>query len=446
MSDETGPLSDREMELLRLLATGATNREIAQKLVISVNTVKVHLRNIYGKLGVASRTEATMVAVREGWIAVPRSDQDEELADGQAAGWPPALWLDLEGRVQAPSWPRVALAKRVGLVLASVVALVVLLLPEVLQPGGSGQRADAISRVFPSGASSADSNRWRMRAQMPTPRTDLAVVAHNGLLYAIGGVNEGGATDRVEVYDPKLDAWTTRSAKPTAVGLIAGVSLGDGIYVPGGFDTDLQPQSVFEIYDPQRDTWQTAAPLPKALGAYGLAALDGQIYLFGGGDGVGFVDSVYRYDPKDDAWIELAPLKRPRGFLAAATLGDRIYVVGGFDGVQEFSDCDVYDPAGDQWAPCMPMEVGRGGLALVAVREQLYALGGGMERYLAFNERYDTRTGVWYRIETPVREEWRGLGAAAAERYLHAIGGWNGEYLSVNESYQAIFQVFAPLR
>jgi hypothetical protein len=92
------------------------------------------------------------------------------------------------------------------------------------------------------------------------------------------------------------------------------------------------------------------------------------------------------------------------------------------------------------------MEAGRGGLTLVAVREQLYALGGGMERYLAFNERYDTRAGVWYRIETPVREQWRGLGAALADRYLYAIGGWNGKYLSVNEAYQALFQVFTPLR
>jgi LuxR family maltose regulon positive regulatory protein len=52
------PLTDREVEILELLAAGLTNPEIAEKLVISAGTVKKHASNIYGKLGVSSRTEA----------------------------------------------------------------------------------------------------------------------------------------------------------------------------------------------------------------------------------------------------------------------------------------------------------------------------------------------------------------------------------------------------
>jgi LuxR family maltose regulon positive regulatory protein len=52
------PLSEREIEVVQLIAEGLTNREIAARLFLSVNTVKVHSRNIYGKLGAHNRTEA----------------------------------------------------------------------------------------------------------------------------------------------------------------------------------------------------------------------------------------------------------------------------------------------------------------------------------------------------------------------------------------------------
>jgi LuxR family maltose regulon positive regulatory protein len=53
------PLSERELEVLQLIAEGLTNPEIAARLYLSLNTVKAHTRNIYGKLGVHSRTQAT---------------------------------------------------------------------------------------------------------------------------------------------------------------------------------------------------------------------------------------------------------------------------------------------------------------------------------------------------------------------------------------------------
>ena len=56
------PLSERELEVLALIAQGLTNREIASRLFLSLNTVKAHTRNIYGKLGVHSRTQAVAKA------------------------------------------------------------------------------------------------------------------------------------------------------------------------------------------------------------------------------------------------------------------------------------------------------------------------------------------------------------------------------------------------
>ena len=62
------PLSDRELEVLYLLVGGQTNQEMAQVLCVSINTVKTHLRNIYGKLGVNSRREATAQAKKLGLV------------------------------------------------------------------------------------------------------------------------------------------------------------------------------------------------------------------------------------------------------------------------------------------------------------------------------------------------------------------------------------------
>mgnify|MGYP001058957519 CR=1 FL=1 len=437
MSDESAPLSDREMELLRLLATGATNREIAQELYISVNTVKVHLRNIYGKLDVASRTEATMVAVREGWIVVPGIGEENGGSEAErvaAASAPPA-----------ERWPRVPLAKRLSLVVASLLAAVALFLPQLLAVGANGGQNDPISGVFPTVPSGTNESRWRTRAQMPTPRTDLAVVVHGARIYAIGGVSSDGVTDKVEIYEPEVDAWVSGASKPTPVGFVAAVAVDDKIYVPGGFDAGRVPQNVLEIYDPAANAWVQGAPMPKALGAYGLAALDGAVYLFGGRAGPEqYVTSVYRYEPAADSWEELSPMAQARGFLGAAPLGDKIYVVGGYDDNAEYNACDVYDPAADGWTDCAPMGVPRGGLAVVAVREQLYAIGGGMDRSLVFNELYDSRVNVWRPIETPVREQWRGLGAGFLNPYLYAIGGYNQGFLSVNERYQALYQVVLP--
>jgi len=56
------PLTEREVELLRLLVAGLSNAEIAEKLVIAVSTVKSHVNHIYGKLGVGSRTQAVIKA------------------------------------------------------------------------------------------------------------------------------------------------------------------------------------------------------------------------------------------------------------------------------------------------------------------------------------------------------------------------------------------------
>ena len=62
----TVPLTPREMDVLRLLSQGLTNREIAGQLFVSVGTVKVHVERILSKLGVSDRTQAAVRAVALG--------------------------------------------------------------------------------------------------------------------------------------------------------------------------------------------------------------------------------------------------------------------------------------------------------------------------------------------------------------------------------------------
>ena len=56
------PLTGREIQVLQLISAGLTNPEIATRLFLSLHTVKTHTRNIYGKLGVHTRTEAVATA------------------------------------------------------------------------------------------------------------------------------------------------------------------------------------------------------------------------------------------------------------------------------------------------------------------------------------------------------------------------------------------------
>jgi NarL family two-component system response regulator LiaR len=74
------PLTPREMEVLKLVAQGLSNQEIAQKLVVSVATVYTHVSNILGKLHLASRTQAALYALREGLASL--YDQDAGASPG----------------------------------------------------------------------------------------------------------------------------------------------------------------------------------------------------------------------------------------------------------------------------------------------------------------------------------------------------------------------------
>ncbi len=436
MAEYGESLTDREKELLQLVATGITNREIARDLCISVNTVKVHLRNIFTKLGAESRTEATMIAVREGWVVVEGAEEPAETTTTETAPTivplPPLPWF-----------------KRVALIATLLLTLAGLAL---IWPRNNPRADNGPFPPLPPSASTApptvvESSPWHERAQMPTRRAYIAVAVAERRILAIAGQTPEGVTGAVEIYDPEDDLWTRGSSKPVPATYVSAAVIASDVYVPGGCDAEGTPIRTVEVYDVASDTWREVSPLPQPRCAYALTSWDEKLYLFGGWDGERYVATVYVYDPQADAWSEGIPMETKQGFAAAAALRDRLYVVGGYDDKRELATCAIYDPAKQVWDKCAPLAVGRGGLGLVALGGRLYAIGGGGQTsYLGFNEWYDPNRDAWSTVETPLIGEWRSPGVVAFESAIYAIGGWSGDYLSANQAYEPIsFRIFIPM-
>jgi DNA-binding CsgD family transcriptional regulator len=445
---DLGQLSERELEVLKLVATGATNQQIARALVISPNTVKVHLRNIFEKLGVQSRTEATMEAVRRGWVPVSSAVLSGAVAPPVQEAAPPPIPL-----AEAPARPALTAWQRTYFVVALAIVIVAALAPVWWQGttraapstpfSDRGQRqADRAPRV--------DVARWSAIAALPAARSRLAVTAADGRIYAIGGEHTAGVTDEVAIYDPASNGWLPGPRKPTPVANISAVVLNGRIYVPGGSTATGGVTNLLEVFDVRAGAWQAAAQLPRPVAGYALAAVDGKVYLFGGWDGQQYRAETYIYDPAAEAWTEGIALPTPRAFAAAAALDKRIFVVGGFDGQAEMSEVLAYNTAAEgadatPWSLHSPLSQPRGGLGLVAVGTRLYAVGGGWQSNLAYSEQFDSRLDAWSKFGTPIVGHWRNLGLAASDGRLYAVGGWSGTYLDAHEQYQALLRQLLPL-
>jgi two-component system response regulator DegU len=75
-------VTDRQLEILRNVARGQTNRQIGERLGISEKTVRNHLRTISHKLSASDRTHAVVLAIGNGWIAIPIEPDGEPANDG----------------------------------------------------------------------------------------------------------------------------------------------------------------------------------------------------------------------------------------------------------------------------------------------------------------------------------------------------------------------------
>ncbi|MDP8950793.1 MAG: response regulator transcription factor [Actinomycetota bacterium] len=72
----TEPLTEREVEVLKLIARGKANKQIARELFVAMSTVKTHVNNLYRKLNVGSRTQAALYAARIGLVATEEISEE----------------------------------------------------------------------------------------------------------------------------------------------------------------------------------------------------------------------------------------------------------------------------------------------------------------------------------------------------------------------------------
>jgi len=350
---EVNTLSDREREILQLVATGLTNREIAQSLTISPNTVKVHLSNIFEKINVSSRTEATMYGIEHGIVDVPGSEGNLTQAGS----------LNM---VQKLPWGYMAI------VLAVVLLVAV---------GGN--------LLFPPATPTPNAlqgvpDRWQELAPMPEPKAGMAAAAYDGNIYAIAGEGMEGVSGSVFRYITPDDRWEQLREKPTPVTDVEGVLIGEKIYVPGGKLVDGGVTDILEIYDPRADTWQAGARLPQALSAYAMADFEGRLYLFGGWDGEQALDTVYIYDPDADTWDEGTAMPTARWGAGAAALADKVVVVGGVNEGGALQEAGAYFPSRDRsgempWERFENLPEPRYEFGMASVYDSIYLIGGEFE-------------------------------------------------------------------
>jgi DNA-binding CsgD family transcriptional regulator/N-acetylneuraminic acid mutarotase len=429
-------LSEREREILRLVATGASNKEIAQDLVISPNTVKVHLRNIFTKIEVTSRTEATLVAIRLGLVETNLTQPVSTATGMEGIASPPPILQ------KTPGW----LSER-WIFLAG---LAILLATGVLVLGG---RLLAPATPTPA-AAQKPASRWSNKLALPEPLSQMAASSFENSLYLIGGKTAKGTSAQTLRYNLAAGRWESRAAKPTPVSSAQAAVIGEKIYVPGGRLADGRPSDVLEIYDLRQDTWNSGARIPTARSDYALAASEGKLYLFGGWDGQGYTSDVYSYDPQSDTWSKRGPLPGKLGQSAAVALENRIYLIGGTDGQQALTSNRVYYPErdlnqGNPWEELAPLPAGRYGMGAASLVNGIYVVGGlgsgSFDTALPPLE-YDAQINQWVQFEAPPEPVGAFPALLASGTQLHILGGQTPNGLTSNHlAFQAVYTILLPV-
>lgn len=261
-------LSEREVQILVLVAQGLSNKQIALQLEISDNTVKVHLRNIFSKINVSSRTEASLYAIRHGLLDVAT---------------PPSL------PPPAPAIPRWWWGALVGVV--GVIVGVLILWQTV---------ADIPTQA-------ATPTRWRQLPALPTPMPGVQFASYDGALLALAGTQWWRLAH--------LDAtWHVAGTLPCPLATGRIWADGAGVWIVGC-------ASGSDVWRWDGQQWHNLPALPAGVGVRALLRVDGALWVF-------TETQIWQLTSTATTWQALSTAPQPVQFVQAVLVDGVVYLFG----------------------------------------------------------------------------------------------------------------------
>ena len=439
-------LSEREIEIIRLVATGASNKEIAKSLFISPNTVKVHLRNIFSKLGVLSRTEATMTAIRMGLVDSPGSAFQQMGDEENLQKLNDQISQNLMLEKQSETFK-----KRNRLIVISALSLLIILIAVF-----------AIQEIFfnepppstldPAIIEQLSSDRWTTIASLPNGLSNMGFVRYENKFLIFGGEDYEGVRDNVWIYDIDNDIWTSGEKIPTALKDIQAITTGEKIFIPGGVNENNKVENSLWIYNPRTNHWESGKELPIKVSGYSAVPFEGKIYLFGGFDGNQFLESILLYDPEINEWRLFGQTPYPIANSSAVVLSGQIHLFGGINDTGVKNDHFVYFPQRQQtnedvWETAADLPEERYGMNSIVLADMVYLAGGkGSNGGHLPAIQYLPPKDSWIEIDAAPIEIGFSPAVLPYETRLYVIGGLNSSGFSDQSLvYQAVYTILVPV-
>jgi|GEM_PF-136023 len=458
MAEPKEPLTERELEVVRLVATGASNKEIGAQLFVSPNTVRVHLRNIFTKLEAQSRTEVTMIAVRNGWVDVGRATPAEENARSASSNQagdalPPSPMPvpdarsrpSVNGQTQVPEIAALRESDHSPLdktaepdIAASPAAIsetqATTQAAETTTTVETAQQHTPVSAPPPSGTLMPQPFA-PVKPLEPLAQTTSAIVP---VPVVSAQVIPARITPVPVAPNPQLNAplalWRRAVLVAAALLLVVGTILvlprapvetnaaGDSLTQesPGNASVALSPENTTRWYA------RTSVRTARARSAVTTAA--GQIYVIGGDVEHQPSSDVLVYDPRYDTWLETSRKTTPVMNTGAAVVGNMIFVPGGTTPTERASSVfEAYDVQSKTWTSLAPMPSKLAGHAVATFDDKIYVIGGQTASRVSGEVfMFDTRANRWSslaNLPTPRSQ----LAAVVANGRIYAVGGFDGQ-------------------